>query len=75
MKSKTKTYKLDVFAINNKNKHIIILDVKSGTRRRKKSYYKKLKTYKDIVKQRYNDYKIDLYIYWFRYDKLEKVND
>jgi len=73
IKSKAKTYKIDVFAINSKNKHIIILDIKSGTRRRKNSYYKKLNIYKDIVKQRYNNYKIDLYIYWFRYDKLEKV--
>jgi len=75
-KDKPKHYYIDVLMYNPKKRHVIVIEIKTGTKRRKRSNIKQTINYERLIKSipMFNSYKkVEAYIYWYRYDEFEKI--
>jgi len=71
---KTKTYIVDVLLYHPLKKKAFVVEIKTGTKRRRKSSSRQTINYAKKLKSVpfFSDYSVSSYIYWYRYDEFEK---
>jgi hypothetical protein len=66
-----KSLRPDALYINNYNKKIYILEIKSGSDNNKIKHKIQMLKYKNMIKRLYTTYKIHCCLYYYKYDRID----